>query len=333
MKKFRRFHSICQYSGVVKQVRDDCNYHSLPLPTIEFSGSVKLHGTNSAVGYDGSEIWFQSRERILSYESDNAGFATWGIGKKDELLSICEVISKYFVNPFDRIYLYGEWFGTSIQKSVAVSQLKEKKFGLFQCIAVKDTSEVDANGEKISINEIIDLVKFASLFNDIIPNCVVIDHIVPPISITIDFSNPTLVQNKLLELALKVEEECPVGKYFGFSGIGEGLVFTAVGRPDLQKFKVKGEKHSVSKVKTSSLEFVEYACTENRMKQGIEKLIEMGLEIIPQNTGAYLKWLGNDILSECVDVLAKSGIERKDVMPLVSQKGKDFYFSYIDSLV
>jgi hypothetical protein len=37
-----------------------------------------------------------------------------------------------------------------------------------------------------------------------------------------------LVQNKLLELVLAIEAECPVGKYFGFSGIGEGEFHTEV---------------------------------------------------------------------------------------------------------
>jgi hypothetical protein len=42
----------------------------------------------------------------------------------------------------------------------------------------------------------------------------------------IDFNMPQLVQNQLSEITIAVEEECPVAKAFGFSGIGEGIVNT-----------------------------------------------------------------------------------------------------------
>ncbi len=93
-KVFRRFSSIVQFSGVVKQVRDHCKYHNLPLPELEFSGSVKLHGTNAAIGFTPDDVWFQSRENIVTYEKDNAGFATWG---EKNLAVFKEIYSIIFV--------------------------------------------------------------------------------------------------------------------------------------------------------------------------------------------------------------------------------------------
>ena len=49
---FKKFNSIQQFSGVVKQVRDYCKYNNLPLPVLDFTGSVKIHGSNACVGFD-----------------------------------------------------------------------------------------------------------------------------------------------------------------------------------------------------------------------------------------------------------------------------------------
>jgi hypothetical protein len=46
------------------------------LPTVEFVGTVKLHGTNAAVCVRGADgpLWAQSRKNVLSKDRDNAGF-------------------------------------------------------------------------------------------------------------------------------------------------------------------------------------------------------------------------------------------------------------------
>jgi hypothetical protein len=59
---------------------------------------------------------------------------------------------------------------------------------------------------------------------------------------------PQLVQNTLSELTMAVEEECPVAKAFGFSGVG--IVWSVNVNGTIHRFKVKGELHSSSKVKT-----------------------------------------------------------------------------------
>ena len=53
--KFKKFNKIEQFRNIVKQVRDYCSYHNEPLPTILFDGTVKLHGTNAAVGIKDGE--------------------------------------------------------------------------------------------------------------------------------------------------------------------------------------------------------------------------------------------------------------------------------------
>jgi hypothetical protein len=334
MKTFKKFPSIIQYSGVVKHIRAQCHFNSLPLPVIEFSGSIKAHGTNSGIGFapDG-EVWFQSRERLISFESDNAGFAAFGEQNQELWKTIYKKICDDQQLEHDQLYIFGEWLGGNIQKGVALNQIQEKKFGIFEMVFVK--------GEETFT---IDPIPYHEFINGLLPNVVVLDAIVPPLTLSIDFSAPHLVQNYLLEETMKVEAECPIGKFYGFSGIGEGIVWTAKNYDNVPKFKVKGELHSVSKVKTvheltdaeiaskeNSAEFVEYACSQNRLEQGIAKLGEMGLEVEMKSMGAFLKWLFNDILTECKDVILESKLERKDIMPKIADKARNWFINYANT--
>jgi hypothetical protein len=159
----------------------------------------------------------------------------------------------------------------------------------------------------------------------------------------IDFNNPQLSQNLLVDLTLAVEEECPVGKHFGISGVGEGIVWWNADRN--LTFKVKGEKHSVSKVKTikeiaavdiermASLDaFIDTVITENRMNQGLTKLGEMGLEIDIKNTGAYIKWVVNDAMKEEQDVIIASSFDMKELGGKMSNKAKAFWFEKLNNV-
>lgn len=336
---FKKFSSIVQFSGVVKQIRDHHKWNNIPIPTLTFSGSIKLHGTNAGIGFspDG-EVWFQSRENLITYEKDNAGFATWGEQNLQTWKSIYASICEIEKVPHDSFYVFGEWFGSSIQKGVAVSQLKEKHFGVFKMVFVDGVDE-DA------VETVVDMTKYYNkFFTKSLSNVHVIDDIVEPLSITIDFTRPDLVQDKLLELTLAVEAECPVGRYFGILGLGEGIVWTTKEVTWLPKFKTKGEKHQTSRVttvkelteaevtsKANAQEFLEFACSENRLQQGITKLSEMGLPVDIKSTGAFLKWVGGDIMTECKDVLIESKIDRKDIMPLVSIHARQWFMTYLNS--
>jgi hypothetical protein len=331
MTHFRKFPSIGQYSNLVKNIRSWAKYNEFPLPVLTFTGVPKIHGTNSAACYDPAtgEVWAQSRERIVTFESDNAGFAAFVEANQKKFAKILGGVKTY---PGELLYLYGEWFGPGIHRGVAVNSLTTKHFGLFSLVAVVP-GELEAY-RHLSLDEVKDVyVEF--------DNVVTISDI-KTYHIEIDFERPDKAQNKLLEMTLAVEEECPVGKFFGKTGIGEGIVFTCDTNPDWT-MKCKGEKHSSSKVKTvrelteaeitsknNATEFVEYACTENRMLQGVEKLKEMGLEIDLKSMGPYLKWIGGDILSECKETLLASGIDRKDVMPRVADKARNWFITYID---
>jgi hypothetical protein len=121
--------------------------------------------------------------------------------------------------------------------------------------------------------------------------------------------------------------------------IGEGIVWRALPVSGFRTgdliFKVKGEKHSESKVKTlapvdvekvtSIQAFVEYACTVHRMEKAVEKLKEQKVEVTVENTGAFLKFIGSDVIAEEGDTLEKNGLTRKEVMGKVAAHAKTWW--------
>ncbi len=81
------FPSINQYRQIVKNVRSAADYFKAPVPKVKYEFSVKIHGSNAGivrpVNGNASDIYFQSRERLLSIESDNAGFCFFGEANRE----------------------------------------------------------------------------------------------------------------------------------------------------------------------------------------------------------------------------------------------------------
>lgn len=319
--EFRKFSSIEQFRNVIKQVRSNSEYHGKPVPTLMFTGTVKLHGTNSGIGYfvETDTCIYQSRERILSLQADNSGFMLWASGNPGIAVLLMELRVKF--NPKHTIYVYGEWAGQGIQKKVAIAQVP-KAFYVFSLVV--DGAEVDISEKDYITNAAANIYSI---------------HNFKTWTLDIDFSKPELVQNQLVDWTLEVEEECPVGKYFGVSDIGEGIVWknSELGLT----FKTKGEKHANSKVKTlkqvaavdiekmnSLKEFIESACSENRLNQGFDKLKEMGLDPDDNKSiGEYIRWVCNDIFREEADTIVGNQIDTKKIGGLVAAKARNHFMN------
>ena len=343
MNKHIPFPSITQFKDVVKQVRQNAKYHELPLPTITFSGAVKLHGTNSCIvrKVDGTvdDIYAQSRERVLSLESDNAGFNAFVLQHKNKFNSIIDMIVYDHMPRSGFVQLYGEWCGGSIQKGVGLNHLP-KQFILF-AVRISDDAE---SQNWMSPDEMKSIMGY---FPSDVIRCI---HDFPTFDIDIDFNNPELSQNRLVELTNAVEKDCPVsrqllGMEFNKELVGEGIVYTAIYSSvpgfDISgiRFKVKGRLHSSSKVKTlasvdeekmnSVKEFVDAVCTLNRLEQGITVLKEQGMEIDVKNTGFYLRWLVSDCIKEESGMMVNSGLCTKDVTSSISATGRQFWINQL----
>lgn len=317
-----KYPSIEQFRHIVRTVQLQHDYqgkddagepiyqHTSPYPVLTLTGTVKLHGTNAGiVRYKSGTVKFQSRERVLTLEHDNAQFMSTMSGKQLDFLF-------EGIDFNESIAIYGEWCGQGIQTGVAVSQLP-RMFVIF--------------GWKVDGQWKHDILKSdrAQQIYDI--------HEFETYSVDVDFNQPEYAQAKIVELTLAVEAQCPVGKYFGIDGVGEGIVFSTVYNGEVLRFKSKGEKHSASKVKTiaavnvEELEslnaFVDYAVIETRLKQGLEKLTEMGKPLDKTSTGDFIRWVIGDIVKEETDTITQNNFDVGKINPLVSKKAKDWFFA------
>ena len=165
----------------------------------------------------------------------------------------------------------------------------------------------------------------------------------PTFEITVNFNDPLSTAIALSELTDKVEAECPVGKYFGESSIGEGIVWTPKEEgfagwsiPELC-FKSKGEKHKATDKKAlrnvnaidsdeqmRATSFVNYAVTENRLNQGLEYLTEQNLPHDIQHTKDFINWVVNDVFTEEIDTLIELK-EPKGVKTIIASTAAQWY--------
>lgn len=321
----KKYPSIEQFRQVIRKIREQHDYkgtyengsacfsHKENYPTLKFKGTVKLHGTNSAVVKYKDRVEYQSRQQVLSISADNAGFMN-EISKKDTSFLFDGIEFN------DYIAVYGEWCGGSIQKGVALNQVPK----MFVIFGVKvDDNWVDLNPNLHDNSQsIYNVLQFKTY------------------EIDIDFNQPELVQNDIIAMTIEVETKCPVGEFFGVDGIGEGIVFTCVTDQDL-KFKSKGEKHSASKVKkissvnvdelNSITEFVEYAVTTNRLEQGLMYLTENGILLEPKNTGDFLSWVVHDVLKEESDTIKANILDDKKLKSAIVQKARSWFLTNVNS--
>lgn len=338
-----KFPSIDQFRTCIRAVANKAQWdgrdengdpkfnRNAPIPKLKFRGAVKLHGTNAAiVRHKDGPIEFQSRERELTLTSDNAGFALYMSARTNLINAMIDGMINW-VNPAwddvpQTVAVFGEWCGGSIQKGVAISGLPK----MFVIFAVKfiyseersvwcdiaDFKHIDSAEDKI-----FNILNFGQF------------------DVEIDFAKPHEIQNTLIELTEKVEAECPVGRHFGNVGVGEGIVWSCR-EPGFYSsdfwFKVKGEKHSASKVKVLAAvdveaiakleDFVEMTVTEARLEQGLQNLVNEQLKPFEMTSmGDFIRWVFADVVKEETDTIVASQIDPKKIGGLVATKARKWY--------
>lgn len=303
-----------------------------PWPVVPYIGTYKIHGTNgSAVKFEDGTIQFQAKTRVLTLESDNFDFRAFMVktGVIEDLFERAEQRYRDLYNrePEYPIEIAGEYAGRGIQRTVSVGEV-DRFFAIFGVgfgynerggIAWQPThSFKDISSQEHRIYNIMDF-GFEGL--------------------DIDFNQPEKAQAELIKRTELVEKHCPVGWFFGVAGIGEGIVWKPfdyyfVSDTDLW-FKVKGEKHSSSKVKTlapvdtelmASIDaFIDYAVTDNRLAQGVS---EVGLDV--KTTGQFIGWVSRDIVKEESDTLEKTGLNMKMISRALGLKARTYYMKAIE---
>lgn len=343
-EKVYKFPSIEQLRTVIKEVNHRIRFRGTTesgepiydetegiLPTLKFRGSIKLHGTNASIirlknEHGNIKTQVQSRTNIITPLKDNAGFATFvttiDVNKIFDLIKRNGSVSDYKI-----IQVYGEWCGGNIQKGVALNEL-EKMFVIF-AIKIDGLWMKDSELKNIKIPE-------QKIYN-------ILDY--PTFVIDIDFNNVSESAELISDYVDSVENECPVGKSFGVSGTGEGLVFVCVteGWGDSRFwFKSKGEKHQSSKTKTkvpidiervSNIDsLVDNFLTESRLNQGLDYLRENHMDISRKSTGNYLRWIFEDVVKEELDTITGNGFEPKDISSALSTKARLWFFEKTDNV-
>lgn len=340
MKKHISFPSIEQYRNIISNInrthtfvgldeQGEAIYNSeLNKPTIEFTGTIKLHGTNAAVCYNKFDgLWAQSRENIITVEKDNAGFALFvEKNKHDFTWLMSNIVKKYNIEWENgaTISIYGEWCGAGIQKGIAISQL-DKSFFIFGIkITPSNDNEVSYWVDHSGFNR-----NEGRIFN-------ILDY--QTYKINIDFNKPQAYQNQLIEHTIEVETQCPVGSAFGYEGIGEGIVWSANYKDSVIRFKVKGEKHSKSKVKVLNPvddvklnkieEIVQKVTPEWRLQQMLEQSCDLlnGGQLDRNKLGDYIRLVISDVVKEELDVMVEAGLELKDINKSISEVARKYFF-------
>lgn len=332
-----KYPSIDQFKNAIKDVSAKARYQgkdeegnpifdrTATLPTLTFTATVKIHGTNASVRLDADGSYHaQSRERVLTLTQDNAGFYIYANQHKDFFAGLMQP----YLKDNDSVVIYGEWAGKGVQKGVAVSEL-DKKFFIFGVRTVKGeetewypVDSIDGLDQELKDFSAYRITTF------------------PVWKFDIDFNNPHSVQNQLVDLCNAVENECPVGKFFGVSGVGEGIVLTHIS-PEYGRitFKVKGEKHSNSKVKTiapvdeeafkAAKDFANNFVTDARLNQGIQVLTTEHLLDMndPKNIGAFLKWISQDIFKEEEQNIIQNALDPKKVAREIQTIARNWFLN------
>lgn len=321
MSTFYKFPSIESFANVYKgQQRFEDR------AVVQYGAKIKLHGTNAAVvvtsgGAEYPEVYAQSRSRVITPEDDNAGFAKW-------VETTAPVWQNCTAEGAPDIIFYGEWAGKGVQKGDAVTQLNDKYFFVF-AIQIDDemiTAPVDIEDCIPDLDNVI-----------VLPWDMVFE-------VPVDFNDPDQCQSfadLLNDHVKRVAERDPfIHGIFGIDGPGEGFVVSPVCNPgddplegslsrdwySALSFKVKTEAHSVKHVqKAASVKvevpedvkaFVSAFVTPARCEQGLTEAC--GGEAVPEKTGAFIKWMIEDVLKESKDEIEEANFEFKDVQkPLV----------------
>ena len=342
-----KFPEISQFRNVIRNVKQRASYNGKDdrgepmyrdttgkLPVLKFRGTTKIHGTNAGIVFNVLEqnFEFQSRERVLSLTQDNAGFMLYMSSKIETLTNLVNKIAdkyietKIFLGVPTHIVIYGEWAGQGIMKGVAVSELPK----MFVIFGAKFIFE---NGDEHWID--LTLIQDIEYPEDRIFNILRFGFF----EIDIDFNRPELAQNDLIKLTEAVENECSVGKHFGVSGVGEGIVWNCITegwRSSDYLFKVKGSKHSISKVKTltsvdidvvnSLNEFCDNVVSENRLEWALNNLVsEKLLPFEMSSMGDFIRLVYQDVIKEHSDEIVENQIDPKKVGSLVANKARSWY--------
>eukprot|EP00798_Chlamydomonas_sp_ICE-L_P031013 gene31013-biopygen5618 len=292
--------------------------------TLKFRGTVKLHGTHSDIvrhfitGTPDFVDTIQSRNRILSVDNDNQGCHMFLTAKKySDMFDRIQAIHGADIR--SNIVVCGEYCGKGVQSKVALCKLAK----MFVIFAIR----IDY--------EWVDMTKYSTVFcqEEWIFNIMNF----PTYEVEVDMSDTQPAQDYMADLTNAVDAECPFAyQLAGVKGGGEGIVWTCVDHPSSRLwFKTKGKTHCTAVTKQAVpsqteyiktvTEFVESVTTESRLSQGIECLVEQGVELRIHSVSEFSSWVCRDVFKEERDSIEENGFNVNDVRKALYRKAGNWY--------
>lgn len=321
-------HDIESLRHVCEDVKRHCEYAGKDVrPTVKFRGTTKLHGTSGAVDVNSDVVTAMGRNRVLTIQNDNFGFAHFVAGREAQFTAL----RRFFTGSEKDVTFYGEWCGQGIQKKVAVASLPK----MFVVFAVYDhTDDAWLDMHEYQFNDTI-----LGILNE--QNIHLITQ-APTFEVEIDFNNPTPAAELISQYTLQVEDCCPFSATHGVEGMGEGIVWMSYDYPVRLYFKSKGEKHkkggewthvAVDPEKVANISaLVDLLLPEWRLEQGFSFLRENNIPLANTSTGEYLKWIAKDILKEESDQIAANPFPWKEIQGAIMVRAKDYFFRELDEM-
>jgi hypothetical protein len=341
--KFYGFPHIEKLADIHKELKR--NYRERVLPIYNFIGSVKVHGINASIMLlPDNSLQYQSRNNVL-LAVDNLGFKKFMLKRENILMQLFNELK--ITNNIENavIGIYGEYAGKGIQKRVAISVVEP----FFIIFAIRIYYENNENNYWLNFNEF----KHIKCIEQRIIN--ITDF--PMYEIEIDFNNIESAQFLLDKYTKEVYDNCPIGKYFGVDGLGEGIVWHATGHDNQKRYKKNESFGFMFKTKPKEAEMMqskkikqinEMDDKENiinefaksmvikRLDQGISIITET-CELTKENSmkklGEFIKFIVSDILRE-ERILIDQTFELVDVNTLkktITNIAKEWYIQYIDT--
>eukprot|EP01111_Echinosteliopsis_oligospora_P002036 TRINITY_DN1297_c0_g1_i5.p1 TRINITY_DN1297_c0_g1~~TRINITY_DN1297_c0_g1_i5.p1 ORF type:complete len:365 (+),score=98.28 TRINITY_DN1297_c0_g1_i5:161-1255(+) len=316
---------------------------------VQYRGKIKLHGNNGGIRISEETegnytVTAQSRNQVLSAQSDLAGFAKWVAPHQDTFIHVRKALKKAYPNTSKTI-VFGEWCGSGIQSKVSLCNIGKKIFAVFS-ILVDD-------------GIISDPKVIASFFPEKLPADL---HIIPWLvtdecgeAVSLNYDDVTQLEEqvtKINQLVTRIDQMDPwVKDVFSVEGPGEGVVWypvslesdNMINEEAFEKFsfKTKGEKHAVVKqdkpaqlepqVSAGVPEFVTMFVTTPRGEQGISKVCG-DAKPTKANTGQFCKWMTEDIKKESVSELEASKLTWKQVEKEVTTAARAWFLEYVGKL-
>ena len=286
-----------------------------------FVPTTKLHGCNAGVVLpaNGTPLVAQSRNRVLTLDADNYGFAAWVAEHEGALREYLFAVRG--AETTSDFVVWGEWVGPGIQRGVACSQIPRRVWAPFAAAFMRGDALEYVSAPPFPLDAgtgIYPVLRWG------------------PAEISLDKPLPAWVE----EATAAEDARCTWSwGRFGVEGSGEGLVWVPVDAPYALTFKTKGLAHREVGPRperpatdaSAAEELAGRLCQPARLDKGLDYLREIRLPLDRTSTGAYLQWVHQDVQRECADELL--GVEWKPVARCLTAIARKYLATAVDSAV